>query len=268
MPTIITVCNEDGGAGKAYAAAQLAAAYAKLGGKVLFIGLDPKGWASKILGHKRDAGLYVFDLLRHFTEKGGADFSRAVRKSKLANLDYIPSDTRMDMADSVLADTMQLTLKKMLAHPEFDRYGYIFLDAPRQPGVLMINALAAGNYAVIPIHPRVWGGDGLEKLIEKIRSVKGSLNPRLELGGILLVQCGREAMSKNAARELRGKYPWAVLKTQIPEIDGPQDNGILWADKPLSRIGGLYISCAKELMKREMAHKAKVLGIVFDGNWG
>lgn len=270
MPTIITVGNQKGGVGKTTTAVNLAAAYAKLGSRVLLMDLDPQGDASKYLNHRRDSSPYAFDLFRHYIDGGAGgiagDFPRAIRRSPDERVDYIPTDARLDMVDALLSDVpfRESVLKGMLEHPVFAGYEYILFDMSSRFASLLLNALVAGDYVVIPVQPQEWSYDGIAKMVANIDAVRRTANPRLELAGILLTMCNRTVLSKSVGQAVKDKYPGHVLSVEIPtlvEVPESQNARKTLVNTPFSKTGRLYVQCARELIKREMEHKARVLGV-------
>lgn len=268
MATIITVGNQKGGVGKTTTAVNLAAAYAKLKKKVLLLDLDPQTDASKYLNHKRDNGPYVFDLFKDFVSGGESelDFSRAIRRNKEEKVDYIPTDARLDMVDTLLAEIpfRETVLRQILDNPATDDYDYIFFDMSSRFASLLLNALVASDYVVIPVQPQEWSYDGITKMMVNIAAVKKSANSRLELAGILLNMCNRTVLSKSVIQAVKDKYPEYVLKTELPtlvEVPESQNARRSLVNTSFSKTGKLYVQCAKELMKREMEDKARKIGV-------
>lgn len=269
MPTVITVGNQKGGVGKTTTSVNLAAAYAKMGKKVLLMDLDPQSDASKYLDYRRDNGLYVYDLFREYVTDGnaGTDFSKAIRSNKYEKLDYIPTDARLDMIDTLLAEVpfRETVLKSILDNHIFKVYDYIFFDMSSRFATLLLNALVASNYVVIPVQPQEWSYDGITKMMANVAAVKKSANPNLELAGILLTMCNRTVLSKSVINAVKEKYSDAVLKTELPtlvEVPESQNARKSLVNTSFSKIGKLYVQCAKELVKKEMELKAKKIGVI------
>ena len=274
MATVITIGNQKGGVGKTTSAVNLAAAYAKLGHRVLLVDLDPQGDASKYLGHRRDAGPYVYDLFRDYVTVGelspaegaSVDYSLAIRRNKAEKVDYIPTDARLDMVDTLLAEVpfRETVLRNILGHAIFSEYDYIFFDMSSRFASLLLGALTASNYVVIPVQPQEWSYDGIAKMTANITAVRKSANSKLELIGILLTMCNRTVLSKSVAAAVKEKYAGYVLKPELPslvEVPESQNARQSLVNTSFSKIGRMYMQCAKELVAREIEHKARVLGV-------
>lgn len=269
MPTVITVGNQKGGVGKTTTAVNLAAAYARLKKKVLLIDLDPQSDASKYLNHRRDNQPYAYDLFREYVSGEGhaPDCAGAIRYNSLEKVHYIPTDARLDMVDTLLAEIpfRETVLKSILEHTAFKEFDYIFFDMSSRFASLLLNALVASNLVVIPVQPQEWSYDGIAKMMTNVAAVKKSANANLELGGILLTMCNRTVLSKSVSRAVKEKYPEYVLKTELPmlvEVPESQNARQSLVNTSFSKTGKLYVQCAKELMNRELEYKASKIGVV------
>lgn len=255
MPKVITVGNQKGGVGKTTTAVNLAAAYAKLHKRVLLIDLDPQSDASKYLAHTRDKKPYIFDLFQSYVYRDGTElnFADAIRRNHVENLDYIPTDARLDMVDTLLADVpfRETVFRGMLEQPEFVAYDYIFLDLSSRFSSLLLGALVASSGVIIPVQPQEWSYDGIRKMLANMNAVRKQGNPQLELMGILMTMCTRTILTKEVIRATREKYPSHVLRTELPmlvEVPESQNARQSLVNTPGSRVGRLYLSCAKELL--------------------
>lgn len=256
MATVITIGNQKGGVGKTTTAVNLAAAYAKLGKKVLLIDLDPQTDASKYLNFRRDDKPYIFDLFKEFVAGEESDGAAVIRHNKAEKVDFVPTDARLDMVDTLLAEVpfRETVLSQILDKPAFQDYDYIFFDMSSRFASLLLNALVASDYVVIPVQPQEWSYDGITKMMANMNAVKKSANPRLELAGILLTMCNRTVLSKSVVKAVKEKYPGYVLKTELPtlvEVPESQNARQSLVNTSFSKTGKLYLQCAKELMKRE-----------------
>jgi chromosome partitioning protein len=170
------------------------------------------------------------------------------------------------MVDALLAEIpfRETVLRQILKNPATDAYDYIFFDMSSRFASLLLNALVASDYVVIPVQPQEWSYDGITKMMANIQAVKKSANASLEVAGILLNMCNRTVLSKSVVGAVKEKYPDQVLKTEFPtlvEVPESQNARQSLVNTTFSKTGKLYVQCAKELMNREMEDKARKVGI-------
>ena len=98
-----------------------------------------------------------------------------------------------------------------------DDYRFVFLDCPPSLGPLTVNALAAADKVLVPVQAEYYALEGLTQLIESIRLIKARLNPRLEIGGVLLTMVdGRTRLSADVVAEVRRHFGELVFETAVP----------------------------------------------------
>jgi chromosome partitioning protein len=76
-------------------------------------------------------------------------------------------------------------LKELLSQlrGEFD---FIIIDSPPSLGLLTLNALVAADRVLIPLHCEYFALEGLADLVSTMRRVRASLNPSLDIEGVLV----------------------------------------------------------------------------------
>jgi len=208
----VAVANQKGGVGKTDVCVNLASCLAKKGKKVLLVDLDPQANSTDYLTDQTHE-LTSFNLLMD-NEIGVAD---VVQKTKLKNLDIVPSSIGLSTAQMQLASdvNMQFKLEKKLR--ALDGYDYIFMDTPPSIGVLTINALTAAHEVLIPIQVHYFAMDGVAKLMDTIDSVKGGINPELKVrGAVLTMYDRRNKLSGEVEKTVRSSFQGKVFKTMIP----------------------------------------------------
>ena len=152
------------------------------------------------------------------------------------------------------ADERETRLKKAIDEIK-DNFDYIFIDCPPSLGVLTINALTACNSILVPIQCEFYALEGVTKLMESIKMMKSTLNPELEIFGIVLTMYDkRTSLSKQVADEVRNYFEKKVFKTVIPRnvrlSEAPSYGESIFEYDKLSKGAQAYRDLAKEVIRR------------------
>jgi chromosome partitioning protein len=212
VPGIVyALANQKGGVGKTTTAINLAACLAEAGQRSLVIDLDPQANATSGLGERAN-GHSTYDLL------DGAPLRDLVLHTRFENLDLVPS--KPDLAGAAVELARREDGERYLAGPlqgARDEYRFVFLDCPPSLGPLTVNALAAADRVLVPVQAEYYALEGLTQLVDSIRLIKARLNPRLEIGGVLLTMVdGRTRLSADVIAEVRRHFGDLVFETAVP----------------------------------------------------
>jgi chromosome partitioning protein len=250
MTKIIAVLNQKGGVGKTTTVVNVAAYLAKLGKSILVVDLDPQGNATSGLGlDKQILDSTVYDVL--FKSVTTASL---IKDTSIAGLHILPTNSQLAAAEVDLANEphREYRLKSALENIDYD---YILIDCPPSLGLLSLNALTAANLVLVPVQAEYYALEGLGQLLDVVQRVRGGLNPRLELLGIVITMYdSRTSLSDQVVQEVKKHFGSKLMNTLIPRnvklAEAPSfGRSILEHDK-WSKGARSYKSLAKEIDQR------------------
>ncbi|QIB27869.1 ParA family protein [Caloranaerobacter azorensis] len=251
MAKVIAVFNQKGGVGKTTTNVNLTACLAKKGKKILVIDIDPQGNTTSGFGiNKNDVENSIYDSIIN-----GLDIKKVIVNTDIENLYLVPSNVELAGAEIELTKKQdrELTLRNVIKDIRND-YDYIFIDCPPSLGLLTINSLVAVDSVLIPIQCEYYALEGVSQLMDTIRLVKKSLNPDLEIEGVVLSMFdGRTNLSIQVVDEVKKYFKGKVYTTIIPRnvrlAEAPSYGLPVIDYDPKSRGAEAYMELAEEFLE-------------------
>ena len=261
MAKVITIANQKGGVGKTTTAINLAAGVAVAEYATLLIDTDPQANSTSGLGFDhRSTTESVYDVLIN-----EADPREVIAKTEMPFLSLLPSHINLVGAEVELVEVADREkIMRGIVEKIRKDYDYIFIDCPPSLGLLTLNSLVASNSVLIPVQCEYYALEGLGQLLNTINMVKKSLNPKLEIEGVLMTMFdSRLRLSNQIVEEVRKHFGPKVYDTIISRnvrlSEAPSYGKPVLLYEAVSSGARNYMELAQEFIRRQQQEAAPAM---------
>ena len=212
---VIAIANQKGGVGKTTTVVNLASALSARHRAVLVVDLDPQAHATLGLGLEKQPGISLYPVLL-----GEKPIEDVIQPTKWTNLNVIPSEVDLAGAElefGIREDRLEM-IRNALAPVKYSgAFDYIILDCPPSLGIVMTSSLVASDGVLIPIQAEFLAMDGLALITGSIERIRASVNPSLELNGIIFTMVNSQTrLTQDVIAEVRAHFGDKVYESTIP----------------------------------------------------
>jgi chromosome partitioning protein len=252
MGKIIAVTNQKGGVGKTTTCINLGASLAATKRRVLIVDMDPQANATAGSGiDRRHLSLSSYDMLM-----GQAGVREVIVAAAQAGYDMVPTNSDLTAAEVELLSVpnRERRLREALA-PVRHEYDFILVDCPPSLNMLTINALVAADSVMIPMQCEYYALEGLTALLDTVEKIRATVNPGLELEGLLRTMFDpRNNLANDVSGQLLAHFGDKVYRTIVPRnvrlAEAPSHGLPVIAYDRASRGAITYLALAGEVLRR------------------
>ena len=252
----IALANQKGGVGKTTTAASLGVGLAQQGKKVLLVDADAQGNLTQMLGWRQPDELSptLADLMTKTVNEEPIAPGEGILHHA-SGVDLVPANIELSGLEVTLVNIMsrETVLRQYVDQIKKD-YDYVLLDCRPSLGMLVINALSASDYVLIPVQAEYFAAENMTELVSTVQSIKRQINPKLKIGGVFMTMANETNFRKDIVASVKDAYGkhLPIMQTVIPatvrlaEISTADHS--IFKHEPKGRAAEAYRTLVKEVM--------------------
>lgn len=254
---VISVANQKGGVGKSTSVYCIGAGLALQEKKVLLLDVDPQGDLSKMLGQRKPHELAhtLGDVMNDVVSgKEIAEHTEILHHHE--GFDYVPGNRVLSAVEVGLVNVMSReTVLRQYLDTVKKEYDYVLLDCHPSLGMLVINALAASNYVLIPVQADYLAAEDMTELIGTVQQVKRQINPKLKIGGVFLTMANETNFRRDTVRAVKENFVKylpimdAVIPSTVRLAEVSTANNSIFKHEPKGQAAAAYGNLVKEVLE-------------------
>ena len=253
---VIAVANQKGGVGKSTSVYCIGAGLAMDGKRVLLVDVDPQGDLTKMLGQRKPHELpHTLAEQMNAVVQHSAEPEHPEILHHHEGFDFVPANRSLSAVEVGLVNVMsrEAVLKRYLDGIKQD-YDYVLLDCRPSLGMLVINALSASDYVLIPVQAEYFAAENMTELVNTVQSIKRQINPKLKIGGVFMTMANETNFRKDIVASVKAAYGkrLPIMQTVIPATVRLAEISIadhsIFKHEPKGRAAEAYRTLVKEVM--------------------
>lgn len=254
---VIAVANQKGGVGKSTTVYNLGAGLAMQGKRVLLLDVDPQGDLTKMLGLRKpnELPLTLGNAMNDIVAGVSGGEHPEVRQHH-EGFDFVPGNRILSAVEVGLVNVMSReTVLRQYVDEVKKGYDYVLLDCRPSLGMLVINALSASDYVLIPVQAEYFAAENMTELVNTVQSIKRQINPKLKIGGVFMTMANETNFRKDIVASVKAAYGklLPIMQTVVPatvrlaEISTADHS--IFVHEPKGRAAEAYRTLVKEVME-------------------
>lgn len=254
MAVTIVLTNQKGGVGKTTSSGALAAGLSREGKRVLAVDLDPQGNLGFSIGLDIESDWTIYEAL-----KQEVTVQEAIQRTDYC--DILISNILLSEAEMVFRGGQRELLLKQALEPVQDDYDFIIIDTPPSLNLLTLNGYSMADHLIIPMSAEILSLVGLVQLKETMESVQNSLNPDLNVLGILLTRFNKRTnlardvleMAQAVAAQVNTSVFDAKIRSSVAAAEAPAHGLSIYEYSPRSNPAKDYKEFVSEVLRKVQA---------------